>query len=88
MNGGFIRAPAGAVTAGRFIRAARRPEPPNLPSSRWVSTTDQQSARFTNNTGREGGAIYNYDSLTATDSVFAANHATQGDVVDQDWYAT
>ena len=35
-----------------------------------------------------GGAIYNFDGLTATDSVFTANHATQGGAVNQDWFAT
>jgi hypothetical protein len=65
MNGRFIRAAVGAVTAGRFINLVQ-------------GTLSVQGGTF----------ICNYNSLTATDSVFTANHATQGGAVDQEWYAT
>jgi hypothetical protein len=63
---------------GRFIRAAAG------------AMTDGRFINLVQGTlSVQGGTfIYNYDSLTATDSVFTANHATQGGAVDQEWYAT
>jgi hypothetical protein len=97
MNGRFIRAAAGAMTDGRFINLVQGTlsvqggtfiSNTTATSSTFSATLSVTGAGFTNNAGREGGAIYDYDSLTATDSVFTANHATQGGVVDQEWYAT
>ena len=45
------------------------------PSSAGLAMT---GSAFVANTAQTGGAIYNFDGLTATDSVFTANHATQG----------
>ena len=53
-----------------------------------VAGLDVKGSAFVANTAQTGGAIYNYDGLTATSSVFTANRATQGGAVDQDWYAT
>ena len=49
---------------------------------------DVTGSAFVANTAQTGGAIYNYDGLTAASSVFTGNRATQGGAVDQDWYAT
>jgi hypothetical protein len=63
---------------GRFIRAAAGA----MTDGRFINlvqgTLSVQGPTF----------IYDHDSLTATDSVFTANHATQGGAVDQEWYAT
>lgn len=55
------------------------------PSSAGLAVT---RSAFVANTAQTGGAIYNFDGLTATDSVFTANRATQGGAVNQDWFAT